>query len=260
MIETPINSLTDQPTQKNVEQLLYGVYYNDAPMPSNAPEQTSNPYYDNSIPNVQEYREDLDIGKTYPLIRINDHYFSADEIKYFEVSCFGFLPTMTLKVETVAKDLVKENIIKEGDRCSVFFSMDHKHIAPLRADFLIKSCYTNTIRANGINTRGYKFYIKGELYIPLFHSNLNYTFTGTSKDALRDVAKKLGLGFCFSDEMNTNDTQIWQCAPFEENGIEDFIKEVTSHAWSDMNAFYDSWIDPRYALTFVNVNTILTHY
>jgi hypothetical protein len=36
-----------------------------------------------------------------------------------------------------------------------------------------------------------------------------------------------------------------------------YIQYVTQHAWKNFDSFYDSWIDPRYGLSFINVNKML---
>lgn len=250
------NETVQQAEKKNLNELLGGAGITNVPNPEQPLNKDTESGGMTSVPKVQEYRDDLDVGKSFPLIRINDHYFAPSEIQYFELDCFSFLPTISLRVRSYSKDLLKENIIKEGDKCAVFFMNSIDTIAPIRADFLITSFYSSKVNAEN-NKEGYSYYIKGELYIPMIHSSLIYSFSGSSRDALRDIARKLGLGFFFTDATDTADAQLWQCSPTDEMDLIDFIKDVTAHAWSGPNAFYDSWIDPRYALAFINVNTIL---
>ena len=37
----------------------------------------------------------------------------------------------------------------------------------------------------------------------------------------------------------------------------DYALEVSTHAWKEFDAFFDCWIDPRYGLSFINVNKML---
>jgi len=38
-----------------------------------------------------------------------------------------------------------------------------------------------------------------------------------------------------------------------ESPVIQYIKNCASHAWKNFDSFYDCWIDPRYAITFVNI-------
>lgn len=196
-------------------------------------------------------------GYTYPVIRINDHYISYEELIYFELKIIEFIPTIELHILTNFKDLSKSNIVKDGDKCAVFLNSDIDGIVrSLRADFIITNVETSKVEEN-IGTQKYSYIILGELYIPDIHNNsIKYAYTGSSRDSIRDVAQKLGLGFFFNDPEDTQDTQVWQCTP-TDGGPMLFIEDVTSHAWKGNDYFFDSWIDPRYAITFLNINTML---
>lgn len=63
----------------------------------------------------------------------------------------------------------------------------------------------------------------------------------------------MGLGFYFCDPDNTDDFQGWVC----QTNLYDYCCEVAAHAWKEFDAFYDCWIDPRYSLSFINVNKML---
>lgn len=84
-------------------------------------------------------------GVEFPVVAINDYYFTPKEIAYFEVDCTGFVPTLTLRVQSKNKELSKGNIIREGDHCRVFFSQDmlDNWIVPIRADFIISECISS---------------------------------------------------------------------------------------------------------------------
>ena len=215
-------------------------------------------------------------GTTYPIIRINDHYFLQEEIEWFSMETgyykdyteykykgypeTGFLPTMRLIVKVQNPDLLKTNHIKQGDRCSVFFTSAHPMVKSMRCDFKITSAVTNEIEQN-IHQLYTTYIILGELYIPdLYNEKLHFNFNGTSRDCMIDAAKKLRLSFFFCDPRNTTpdtgtggDTMVWCCS----KNLKDFILTTTSHAWRDPNAFYETFIDPRYGLAFLNINYLL---
>lgn len=209
-------------------------------------------------------------GTTYPIIRINDHYFTQEEIQEFSMECgyykdytdyakykmpvTGFLPTMRLIVRTQNPDLLKTNHIKQGDRCAVFFSASHQMIKSMRCDFRVTSCVSDDMPQNK-----YSYYvtyiIKGELYIPdLRNEELRYNFNGSSRDAMMDIAKRLRLAFFFCDPEDTaEDVMVWCNCKTPEL----FIHDLTTHAWKNADSFFESWIDPRYGLSFQNINHLL---
>lgn len=193
-----------------------------------------------------------------PVLRINDHYFAKNEIVYFELETKNFLPTILVKIRTSLKDLNKGNLIKDGDKCAVYINTDlDNKIKSLRADFLITNVIESPI-SQEVNGQQYEYSIFGELYVPNIHNDsmCNFTFSGSSRDALMNMAQTLGLGFFFNDPDDTNDVQMWTSMP-SGDGPETYITDVASHAWKDNAYFYNCWIDPRYALTFLNVNEML---
>lgn len=209
-------------------------------------------------------------GTTYPIIRINDHYFTQQEIQEFSMECgyykdytdyakykmpiTGFLPTMRLIVRTANPDMLKTNHIKQGDRCAVFFSASHQMIKSMRCDFRITSCVSDDMNQNRFDY--YTTYIiRGELYIPdLRNEELRYNFNGSSRDAMMDIAKRLRLAFFFCDPEDTaEDVMVWCNCKTPEI----FIHDLTTHAWKNDKSFFESWIDPRYGLSFQNINHLL---
>ena len=207
-------------------------------------------------------------GQSFPIIRINDYYVASSEIMSFEIETIGFIPVCRLTIKSANNHLLKNDTIKEGDKMAVFCAPGHGMIKSLRCDFLITQVHHTDIAQNNIN-QPYTFDITGELYIPnLYNSNMSFAFSGTSRDAVIDAASKTGLGFFFCDDENTDDAQMWYCtteggeaaqqmqnAP--QSNLMNYIQYVTQHAWKNFDSFYDSWIDPRYGLSFINVNKML---
>jgi len=74
-------------------------------------------------------------GFAYPLLRINDHYYGENDIKYFSIESVGFIPTIQVTLECVFNDILKGNQIKDGDKCSVFINPNHGTIKSYRGDF-----------------------------------------------------------------------------------------------------------------------------
>lgn len=208
-------------------------------------------------------------GTTFPIIRINDHYFQEQEIIFFsmetgmtknyfdyqlyQIPLSGFLPTMKLIITTSNPGMLKQDHVKQGDRCAVFFSSNHGMVKSMRCDFRITNVVTNTIdqnRPSRYNTQ----IITGELYIPdLRNEEIRYNFNGSSRDAMMDIAKRLRLSFFFCDPDDTDDVMVWCNCKTPEM----FIHDLTTHAWKNADSFFESWIDPRYGLSFQNINRLL---
>lgn len=208
-------------------------------------------------------------GTVYPLIRINDHVFTAEEIVefYIETGYFknyheyktlkiprtGFVPTVHLVISTAAPDLLKGNQIKSGDKMAVFLSPGGGMVKSYRGDYLITSCVSSEKPTELIN-QPMTFIINGELFVPSLHSELEKNvIQGSSRDAMMEIANLLGLGFYFCDPDDTDDYQGWSC----QSSLYDYALEVSSHAWKEFDAFYECWIDPRYGLSFINMNKML---
>lgn len=223
---------------------------------------------DVTSPNIKE-NQWYNKGAVYPIIRINDHYFESTEIQHFsmetgyyknyneyeiyQMPLTGVLPTMRLIVTTSDPGLLKKDFVKQGDRCSVFFQSGHAMIKSMRCDFRI----TNVVSDQMDQTQYQKYQtqiITGELYVPdLRNEESRYNFNGSSRDAMMDLAKRLRLSFFFCDPDDTNDVMVWcNC-----KSPEMFLHDLTTHAWKDSNSFFESWIDPRYGLAFMNINRLL---
>lgn len=198
-----------------------------------------------------------DFGEGCPIIKIKERVFYSEEIKYFELNNYGFLPTIKLKLSVYDKSLIKNDVVNDGEVVQVFFSSDDTFVKPMRCDFLITDVIASSVD-NQMMGNLYTFMVFGELNVPkLRNSSSSFSFVGTSRDAMRDVAQKIGLGFYFSDEEDTCDSQIWQCTPQDSDGVTEYIHEVCDHAWKNFDSFFACWIDPRYALAFVNMNKML---
>jgi hypothetical protein len=95
------------------------------------------------------------------------------------------------------------------------------------------------------------------MFIPNFDSTLPekaFGFIGTSKEVLKEVAKKYKIGFSYNDEDNTDDYQNWICC---RQTIPEFVEDTVNHCWKDGETFFNTWIDLYYDLCFVNVNKFL---
>lgn len=208
----------------------------------------------------------LEVGVTYPVIRINDYYIPKESIEYFEVTTVNFVPTAKLIFSTRDSNIMKQDTIKDGDIMAVFMAPTSSMYKSLRCDFLITQFKTPVMSqqfANAMQT----YTIYAELYVPnLYNANMTFAYSGSSRDAIMYAAEQLKLGFNFNDPENTDDSQMWYCTTETEgdelssadamrpSNIKEFIISTASHSWKNFESFFNCWIDPRYAITFLNVN------
>ena len=193
-----------------------------------------------------------ELGLSFPLIRINDLILARKNIFGMTISLAEFVPKIRLNLTFDDTTFITKNMPKDGDMVSLFLRVDSDAVQYLRDDFIITSCTPSTSSFGGTAT---KITICGKLFIPGFESKkITTAFSGTSKDALKQLATSYGIGFSFNDYDDTEDFQTWiRC----NESAEVFIKNVTSHSWKNETSFFKSWIDLYYDLCFVNVNKFL---
>ena len=192
------------------------------------------------------------VGNDYPIIRINDMVLGKDDIQSMLISSKGFLPTIELSLKFANTALISKNMPKDGDMVSVFVRTNTSAINYLRNDFIINHVDSNVSSKSANNT----VFLRGELFIEGFTSNNNtFGIIGTSKDVMKEIAKKFKMGFAYNDADDMDDLQNWLCCFSSPQG---FIEDVTRHSWKNNMSFFKSWVDLYYNLCFVNVNKFLS--
>ena len=192
------------------------------------------------------------VGNDYPIIRINDMVLGKDDIQSMLISSKGFLPTIELSLKFANTALISKNMPKDGDMVSVFVRTNTSAINYLRNDFIINHVDSNVSSKSANNT----VFLRGELFIEGFTSNNNtFGIIGTSKDVMKEIAKKFKMGFAYNDADDMDDLQNWLCC---FSSPQAFIEDVTRHSWKNNMSFFKSWVDLYYNLCFVNVNKFLS--
>lgn len=198
-----------------------------------------------------------DLGRSFPIVYINDHMFSEDELEYLKLDCNDFLPTIELHVTSRSKTIIKENLPKEGDTIGLFIQYTHTMIRPLRCDFIITAAISKNVSQEFLQDY-MSMIVYGELKIPdIYNSDIAFEYQGSSRNALVDIAQKLKLGYCFNDPDDTNDAQSWYCTPEQSGDPKQYIEDLALHLYKDTSSFYNAWIDPRYNLTVINIRDML---
>lgn len=192
------------------------------------------------------------MGSHYPIIRINDVVLSRQNLRRMTITSSGFVPTIDLTINSTNSLFVSRNMPKDGDIVSIFICTNTNALNYIRDDFIITSC--SAISKNATDG-AFNINISGRLFIPGLDSLQNtFGVIGTSKEVMKEIARKFNIGFAYNDADDTNDFQNWICC---NDSIESFVNTVTSHSWKDGTSFYNTWIDFYYNLCYVNVNKFL---
>lgn len=191
-------------------------------------------------------------GVRYPVIRINDYVFGAVNVKKMSISCTGFLPTISVYIETIENTFANKSLPKDGDILSLFMRTTTEALSDIRCDFIITSFVSKPYKTTE-SLLGSAMNVSGVLFIPGFNATKPNTFAyiGTSREVLKKIAEDFHIGFAYNEEENSNDTMNWISC---NQTMNTFVQEVLKHAWKDNVSFFDSWVDLYYNLVYVNIN------
>jgi hypothetical protein len=189
------------------------------------------------------------VGLEFPLIKVNEYVFNRSEIRNVSIDCTDFLPKITLSIVTLSQLFLAKEMPKDGDIISLAIRNRSDVLKIIRNDYVITGVH---VFPNSTQTKSpVLMTLYGELFVPGLKSQKNdFSFEGTSYDALQDFAKKTKLGFA-SNENNTDDKQIWLKANMAGDV---YVNNLTERAWKDDKSFFQSWIDVYYNLNFININ------
>lgn len=205
-----------------------------------------------ALENKRQARYEDMIGNTFPYVRIRDYVLHKQEILRFELETSKMLPTLILHLALESKTLNRDNAPVDGDRINIWIRQDLKVMRPINGDYIIRN--VRTTGEGSSKNKFNEFLIKAELWVPNLKSDkIRFDYFGKAETALKDIAKRLGLGYVHTKLTETKYQQSWYCYnnPFE------YIRYVTSHMWLAKDSFFDSWIDVYRNLNVFNMNDML---
>lgn len=191
-----------------------------------------------------------------PFLKINNQYVvTPTNISAFTLSCKGFAPRLYARITDTNNQLATKYYPKEGSVINVYIASmgDEKKYKPIRLDFLITN-FSETASIAGDQTTGNisEYSVNAVLNVPeLIYLNNRFE-SGTTRDALLNIAEEVGLGFATNIEA-TDDSQVWRCG---YDTLENFISHIASHAYLDDDSFFTSYIDWYYNLNLVECNRL----
>jgi len=177
-----------------------------------------------------------------PLIFYNGVDIKATDISSFKLYHEGMLP----KVECVISDTYgvfkKTGIPGDDTKISIFINSKSRILASLRMDFKV-------LEFAEISPGKYR--VSAVIDIPKMYIRKYTNFSGkTSFEALQDLARELGLGFC-TNITNTNDRQNWINSG---NTARDFMYNITKYSYISDTSFQVCYVDYYYNLCFVDIS------
>ncbi len=194
------------------------------------------------------------VSSYIPLIRVNNYELQGDRLNYFCLKNDGFYPTckiifddvdgfFTARFYPTDGDIVQVNIRSQGDEST---------FKPIRIDFTIVDC--KPVGGGGGATAN-RYMVMGRMFVPnLFTENVEYEEEVTSWDALLNIAERLQLGYASNVE-ETADTMTWTNP---NDTTETWIQDIVANSYLSDETFFNSYIDPYYYLTMVDVNRLFS--
>jgi len=182
-------------------------------------------------------------GAYIPLIVINTHRFTEDQIEYMSMSIGDKIPSISIAIKDENHNFAIDTPM-DGDVISLYLRPpDIENQKPIRIDFDIVDISSDPSTL--------VFGLNGIMKIPKFFAEVCKSFgKGTSFDHLQSVCEDIGLGFA-SNETATDDTMTRFC-PYDT--YECFVNDTISHTYKDDDSFFNWYIDPYYYLCLVNLN------
>ena len=212
-------------------------------------------------PNADDKNKDISfkisevLGDAIPIVNVNGYIFDGTEIRRLELIEGGKIPTIRAVISDDTGAFTNKYFPTSKSIMMVYVKAQNKNLKAIRCDFLItdiKGVITQNPDGNN-EGRGTIYTFTGILNVPSLTSTTIKARTGSSFDVMLNVSGEMNLGFA-TNELSTNDTMTW----IQPNTTySEYIDSVTSHAYSDDNSFYTSYIDRYYNLTFINVYNMM---
>lgn len=184
-------------------------------------------------------------GKKFPLIMINGLAITQRDLISFTLAQNDFLPNVYFSFIDSSKVYTSDGFPTMTPIVSIYVAPSNKALKSISGDYLIYN-----IRSMMLPDGRIRYDYSGELYVPQLNTNKSVAYSKmTSVDALRAIAKDLGLGFA-TNEQQTSDKMTW----INPNlSYKTFIQNISDRAYKNEKSFYQVFIDRGYVLNFINV-------
>ena len=196
-----------------------------------------------------------ELGVEFPLIIINGYRFNQADLKSFEISLEGFVPTISLGIIDTESYFNVESFPRDGDVITVRLAARSKNdYKDIRIDFDITNVESPTTGGAARGSGGGKYFFTGEMKIPGLNAEQCKSYgKGTTMDHLESISTDLKIGF--ASNVDTTDDEMNCVTTFEP--IIDTITDLVKHSYVNDDSFQTFCIDPFYYLTYVDLNIML---
>ena len=162
------------------------------------------------------------------------------EISYLKLYHSGIVPTIEF-IFNDSNNIFKDNPPTDDKKIRFFLNPRDSSLKPINMQFRITD-FDNLSKS--------KFKIKATLDIPELYKIDYKSYLGTSIDALREICKKLEIGFN-SNINNSDDLMSWRNVG---DKYYQFISDIIKHSYVGEKSFMRGFIDYYYCLNFVDVD------
>lgn len=194
-------------------------------------------------------------GATEPFVMIGPIQLPEGCIDFFKIDETGFIPILSMTFVDKEGVFSGNNFPKNDTIISTYIKTSNETLKPLRCDFLmtdIKSAASGKLIPSAKNIT---YTITAELFIPQMYANVSKSYSNvSSKDALKQIAIELGLGFAENDGF-PDDAMTWVNI---NTTYKNFIQDIAAHAYQNDDSFFEVYVDKYYYLNFINVQVQLS--
>lgn len=188
-----------------------------------------------------------ELSNKYPYLKIKDTIVPIDKLRYVSINVMGLVPTLSVVMNSVDEIAETENFPNPGDIIQLYSdSATKESFKSLRMDFIIKKCEVSGTRAEIMS-------IEGVLNVPWLYGSKQVSIKDTSFNTLKKISELAGLGFA-TNVSSTGDYQVWNSF---NRTMDEYINNISRHAYSNDDSFFSTFVDQYYNLNLVDVNISL---
>ena len=177
-----------------------------------------------------------------PFIWYNGFQIAYQDISKFSLYHKGMLPAIEITFLDTLGVLREDGFPHDDTIITIYLNSKSLNLRSIHMDFKILD-----FKDNGSNS----YTIVGICDIPQIYLKKFSSYNGkTSHEALQEVAKQVGIGFC-SNIQNSDDKMTWINTGFK---IIEFIENIIGNSYVSETSFQYCYVDFYYNLCYIDLN------